>query len=169
MQLLECVPNLSEGKDQNIIRQLAEAIQSVEEVKLLHIDSGEAANRTVFTFLGPPEAVLESAFRLYKASAELIDMSVQKGMHPRQAAVDVCPFIPISGLNMNDAIALSKSFAERVGTELNIPVYLYEESATQENRKNLATLRKGEYEALPEKFDTLPPDLAMLPTGKKVV
>jgi len=156
--LLECVPNVSEGRNQSKIDELAQSIRQVEGVKLLHIDSGIAANRTVFTFAGKPEAVTEAAFQLYRKAWELIDMSKHTGTHPRQGAVDVCPLIPLKGLSMQQAAELSYKLGERLGRELGIPGYYYEYSAKNPDHKNLAVLRKGEYESLPEKFVTRPPD-----------
>lgn len=158
MQLLECIPNLSEGRDPQIISQFAEAIKSVEGVKLLHTDTGMAAHRTVFTFVGQPEAVTEAAFRLYQKSVELIDMGQHTGTHPRQAAVDVCPLVPLRRMGMNDCINLAYRLGHRVGEELGIPGYFYGFAASQPEKMNLAYLRRGGYEALPKKFETLPPD-----------
>lgn len=150
--LLECVPNFSEGRDPIIIQHITDAIKSVEGVNLLDIDPGKATNRTVVTFIGAPEAVVEAAFRGIQKAAELIDMSLHEGEHPRMGATDVCPLIPIAGISMEETIPLAHQLAERVGRELNIPVYLYEAAATKPERKNLAFLRAGEYESLPEKL-----------------
>lgn len=158
MQILECVPNVSEGRNSQIIEQLSDAIQSVEGVELLHTDSGFAANRTVFTFVGEAVLVVEAAFRLFKKASELIDMARHSGTHPRQGAVDVCPLIPLHGTQLETAIEYSLILAQKVSSELGIPIYLYEESARVENKRNLANLRKGEYESLPAKFETIIPD-----------
>lgn len=150
--LLECVPNFSEGRDPLVIQQITDAIQSVEGISLLDVDPGKATNRTVVTFVGAPEIVIEAAFRGIQKAAELIDMQQHKGEHPRMGATDVCPLIPISGMTMEQAVQWAQRLAERVGKELKIPVYLYEAAATQPERKNLADIRAGEYEALPEKL-----------------
>lgn len=150
--LLECVPNFSEGRNPAIIREIEEAIRSVEEVVLLDVDPGRDTNRTVMTFAGPPEPVCEAAFRAIKRAAELIDMRHHKGAHPRMGATDVCPLVPISGLTMEEAAALAHKLARRVGNELGIPVYCYEFAATAPHRKNLADIRAGEYEGLEEKM-----------------
>jgi glutamate formiminotransferase/formiminotetrahydrofolate cyclodeaminase len=150
--ILECVPNVSEGQNAEVLIALAEAVESVPGVHLLHQDRGESANRTVFTFAGEPEAVVEAAFRLIAAAAEWIDMRKHRGIHPRMGATDVCPLIPISGISMAEAVQLSRTLGERVGRELSIPVYLYEASATRPNRRNLAHIRQGEYEGFVEKI-----------------
>jgi glutamate formiminotransferase/formiminotetrahydrofolate cyclodeaminase len=150
--LLECVPNFSEGRNPAIIREIEEAIRSVEEVVLLDVDAGRDTNRTVMTFAGAPEPVCEAAFRAIKRAAELIDMRHHKGAHPRMGATDVCPLVPISGLTMEEAVALAHQLARRVGEELGIPVYCYEYAATAPHRKNLADIRAGEYEGLVEKM-----------------
>lgn len=157
MKILECVPNISEGREPYIIEAIAQSIRSVEGVKLLHVDIGLAANRTVYTFAGEPEAVLEAAFQMYLKAYELIDMSKHQGTHPRQGAVDVCPFIPLKGLTMNEVIDFTIRLALRLEEAINIPGYYYEYSAVQPERMNLAYLRKGQYESLPEKFNTFPP------------
>ncbi len=151
-RLMECVPNFSEGRDMNIIKQITDAIESVEGIKLLNVDPGKATNRTVVTFVGEPEAVVEAAFRGIQKAAELIDMSKHHGEHPRMGATDVVPFVPISGMTMDEAVKYARQLARRVGEELQIPVYLYEFAATSEERRNLANIRSGEYEALPEKL-----------------
>jgi len=150
--VLECVPNFSEGKDLTIIGKITDAIQSVEGIFLLDVDPGKSTNRTVVTFAGPPEAVVEAAFRGIQQATQLIDMSKHKGEHARMGASDVCPLIPISGISMEDAVLWSKKLAERVGNELQLPVYLYEHSASKPERKNLATVRAGEYEGLEKKL-----------------
>ncbi|MBZ0200623.1 MAG: glutamate formimidoyltransferase [Ignavibacteriaceae bacterium] len=151
-QLLECVPNFSEGKNPQIIKQITNEIEKVEGVRLLDVDPGYDMNRTVVTFIGPPKGVAEAAFYAIKKAAELIDMSKHKGSHPRMGATDVCPFIPVSGVTSEECIELSKEVAKRVGDELGIPVYLYEKSASTPERQNLAIIRQGEYEALPDKM-----------------
>src|SRR5687767_8793410 len=125
-QLIECVPNFSEGNDLSVINQIISAIQSVEGVKLLNTDPGKATNRTVVTFVGEPEVVIEAAFRGTSKAAELIDMSKHKGEHPRMGATDVCPLIPVAGITLEETAAYAQKLAERVGRELSIPVYLYE-------------------------------------------
>jgi len=151
-KLIECVPNVSEGLNKNIITQLAQAIESVPGSQLLDVDPGQDTNRTVFTFVGDEDAVLESAFLLIKKAAELIDMRKHQGKHPRMGATDVCPFIPLENATMQDCIAIAKKLATRVGNELQIPVYLYEEAATLSARKSLSHIRQGEYEALGQKL-----------------
>ncbi len=150
--LVECVPNFSEGRDLSVIKQITDRIESVEGVRLLDVDPGAEMNRTVVTFVGPPEEVAEAAFRAIEKAAELIDMAKHHGSHPRMGATDVCPFVPVSGISEEQCIRLSEEVAERVGRELHIPVYLYEKSARQEDRKNLAVIRRGEYEGLPQKL-----------------
>ena len=151
-RLIECVPNFSEGNDMNIIRQITDAIESVEGIKLLNVDPGKATNRTVVTFVGAPEAVVEAAFLGIKKAGELIDMSKHKGEHPRMGATDVCPFIPISGISMEETVAYSKQLAKKVGEELGISVFLYEYSASDPRWKNLANIRAGEYEKMASKL-----------------
>lgn len=151
-QLIECVPNFSEGNDMSIIKQITDQIESIEGVKLLDVDPGKATNRTVVTFVGNPDAVVEAAFVAIKRASELIDMSKHKGEHPRMGATDVCPFIPISGITMEETVVYARKLAERVGKELGIPVYCYENAAFTKERKNLAYCRSGEYEALPVKL-----------------
>ncbi|RKX68311.1 glutamate formimidoyltransferase, partial [candidate division TA06 bacterium] len=152
MKLVECVPNFSEGRDKNIIKQITDAIESVDEVTLLDVDPGQETNRTVVTFVGAPKGVEEAAFQAVKKASEVIDMRNHKGAHPRMGATDVCPFVPVSEVTMNDCIEISKKVGKRVGEELQIPVYLYENSASTPERKNLAYVRQGEYEGLPEKL-----------------
>ncbi len=147
-QLIECVPNISEGRDMNKIQAIASVVETVEGVKLLDIDPGKTTNRTVITFVGEPEPVIEAAFLLIKKASELIDMSTQKGEHPRMGATDVCPLVPIAGIEMEEIIPYAHRLGERVGTELGIPGYFYEEAAKSEVRKNLANCRQGEYEGL---------------------
>ena len=151
-QLIECIPNFSEGRDEDIIRQITQSITSVEGISLLDVDPGASTNRTVVTFVGEPEAVLEAAFRGIKAAGERIDMRKQQGAHPRMGATDVCPLVPISGVSVEEAIKLAHRLASRVGEELGIPVYLYEYAATRPERQNLAVIRAGEYEGFAEKI-----------------
>ncbi len=153
-KIVECVPNFSEGRDMSIINQITGEIEKVENVMLLDVDPGKDTNRTVVTMAGSPEGVLEAAFQAIKKASELIDMAIHSGEHPRMGATDVCPFVPVSGVTMEDCVAIAKSLAERVAEELNIPVYLYEEAALSEERRSLAFIREGEYEALPEKLKT---------------
>ena len=151
-QLIECIPNFSEGRDLAIISAIATAIRQVEGVKLLHIDQGEAANRTVFTFVGPPKELIEAAFQAIKTASELIDMSQQTGEHPRIGATDVCPLVPLANISMEEVMQYTHQLGQRIGDALDIPVYLYENSASQPARKNLATIRSGEYEGLATKM-----------------
>ncbi|MEL7117864.1 MAG: glutamate formimidoyltransferase [Bacteroidota bacterium] len=146
--LIECVPNFSEGQNEATLQAITAAIESVPATKLLHKDVGYSAHRTVFTFAGPPEAVVESAFEAIRIASEFIDMRMHKGTHPRLGATDVCPLIPLANISMDEVKLLAYELAKRVGNELHIPVYLYEKSAIHRNRKNLATIRKGEYEGL---------------------
>lgn len=155
-KIIECVPNFSEGRDMGIIKQITDAIESVEGVKLLDVDPGKDTNRTVVTFVGSPEAISEAAFRSVKKASEIIDMSKHHGAHPRMGATDVCPFIPVSGITMEETVAYAHKVAERIGNELGIPVYCYENAAFKEERRNLANCRSGEYEGLNKKLsDTL--------------
>ena len=151
-QLIECVPNFIEGRDLQIIKQITEAIESVEGIRILDIDPGKATNRTVVTLVGSPEAVIEAAFQGIKKASELIDMRKHKGEHPRMGATDVCPLIPVSGITMEQTVEYAKKLGARVAKEINIPVYLYESASTTEERKNLATIRAGEYEGYAEKI-----------------
>ncbi|OGU56574.1 MAG: glutamate formimidoyltransferase [Ignavibacteria bacterium RBG_13_36_8] len=151
-KLIECVPNFSEGRNQEVIKQITETIEKVDGVKLLDVDPGYDMNRTVVTFIGGPENVKEAAFQAIKKASELIDMSTHHGSHPRMGATDVCPFVPVSGVTTDECIELSKEVAKRVGDGLGIPVYLYEKSAQKPDRENLAIVRQGEYEALPDKM-----------------
>jgi glutamate formiminotransferase/formiminotetrahydrofolate cyclodeaminase len=151
-RILECVPNFSEGKDMGVIKQITDVIESVEGVKLLDVDPGKDTNRTVVTFVGTPEGVCEAAFRAVKKASEVIDMSKHHGAHPRMGATDVCPFIPVSGITMEETADLARKVAERIGRELKIPVYCYENAALEDNRRNLANCRSGEYEGLKKKL-----------------
>lgn len=153
-RVIECVPNFSEGNDMNVIRQITDAIESVDGVKLLNVDPGKATNRTVVTFVGDEESVVEAAYRGIAKAAELIDMSKHKGEHPRFGATDVCPFIPIANATMDDCIACARKLGERVGNTLGIPVYLYEFAASAPHRRNLASVRAGEYEGIKDKIRT---------------
>ena len=151
-QLIECVPNISEGRDSKIIETVSQIVETVDGVKLLDVDPGKATNRTVITFVGEPEPVIEAAFRLIKKAAELIDMSKHTGEHPRFGATDVCPLVPISGISLEDTAKYAHKLGERVGKELGIPGYFYETAAKEEKRKNLANCRSGEYEGLANKL-----------------
>ena len=151
-KLIECVPNFSEGRDMSVIKRITDEIEKVDNVKLLDVDPGADMNRTVVTFVGDVEGVKEAAFRAIAKASELIDMTKHKGSHPRMGATDVCPFIPVSGINVEECVQISKDVAKRVGEELKIPIYLYEKSAQKPERTNLAVIRKGEYEALEEKL-----------------
>ncbi|HEY8850298.1 MAG TPA: glutamate formimidoyltransferase [Thermoanaerobaculia bacterium] len=148
MRVVECVPNISEGRRKEVYEAVARAAASVPGVTLLNIDPGADTNRTVITFVGEPEAVLEGAFQLVRAGVERIDMTSHRGAHPRIGAVDVVPFVPVSGVTMDECVALARRLAERIGSELSVPVYLYEFAATAPHRRNLADIREGEYEAL---------------------
>lgn len=151
-QIIECVPNFSEGRNPEIIRQITAVIEQTEGVQLLDVDPGKATNRTVVTFAGAPEAVVEAAFRAIREAAQLLDMAAHTGEHPRMGATDVCPLVPISGISLEETAQWAKRLAERVGNELDIPVYLYEAAASRPERRNLATIRSGEYEGLPNKL-----------------
>lgn len=151
-KLIECVPNFSEGRDMNIIHQITAAIEAVDGVRLLNVDPGKATNRTVVTFVGEPDAVVEAAFRAIKTAGELIDMSKHKGEHPRMGATDVCPFIPVANISMEETAEYAKKLGERVGNELRIPVYLYEYAQPNKKRSNLSIIRAGEYEGFFKKI-----------------
>ena len=151
-QIIECVPNFSEGNDLNIIKQITDQIESVEGVRLLNVDPGKATNRTVVTLVGNPEAVIEAAFLAIKKAGELIDMSKHKGEHPRMGATDVCPLIPIANISMEETAKYAQQLAERVGNELHIPVYLYEAAQPNKSRNNLSVIRAGEYEGFFKKI-----------------
>ena len=165
--LIECVPNFSEGRDAGVIRQITDAVQSVSGVKLLHVDPGQAANRTVVTFVGETDAVTEAAFRAAATAAKVIDMRHHHGTHPRIGATDVLPLIPLSGITLAECAILARQLARRMATEANIPCYCYEAAALRPEFKNLAVCRQGEYEALDRKLatpelqpDFLPPIMA---------
>src|SRR6266540_1301850 len=153
MKLVECVPNISEGRRSEIYETVAAAAASVSGVTLLNVDPGADTNRTVITFVGDPEAVLQGAFQIIKKGYELIDMSKHRGAHPRIGAVDVVPFVPVAEVTMDECAVLARRLGERVGNELSIPVYLYEFAATEPHRRNLADIREGEYEGLAKKIE----------------
>jgi glutamate formiminotransferase/formiminotetrahydrofolate cyclodeaminase len=150
--IIECVPNFSEGRDPVVIRQITDAIESVDGVRLLNVDSGKATHRTVVTFVGDPEAVIEAAFRAIAKAGELIDMSQHQGAHPRMGATDVCPLIPIAGITLEETATYARKLAERVGSELNLPVYCYEAAQPNPSRNNLSVIRAGEYEGFFKKI-----------------
>ena len=151
-KIIECVPNFSEGRDMGIIKQITDVIESVEGVRLLDVDPGKDTNRTVVTFVGDPEHVCEAAFLAVKKASELIDMSRHSGAHPRMGATDVCPLVPVSGVTMEETVEYARGLAKRIGDELELPVYCYEEAAFEDKRKNLASVRSGEYEGLEKKL-----------------
>ncbi len=153
-QIIECVPNISEGRDMNIINQVTAEIEKVEGVKLLDVDPGATTNRTVITFVGEPKNVCEAAFRVVKKAAELIDMRNHHGDHPRFGATDVCPLVPVAGITMEEVVEYARQLGERIGNELEIPVFCYENAAFSPERRNLAVCRAGEYEALAERFSS---------------
>ena len=152
MKLVECVPNFSNGRDLEKIKAITKEIESTSNVSLLDVDPGESTNRTVVTFIGTPEGVKEAAFKAIKKAADVIDMTQHSGAHSRMGATDVCPFVPVSGVSMEECVQIAQEVAERVADELGIPIYLYEEAARTPERKNLATIRAGEYEGLAEKL-----------------
>lgn len=154
-RIIECVPNFSEGRNAETIKQITDAIESVKGVKLLDVDPGEATNRTVVTFVGEPEAVMNAAVASIKRATELIDMRQHKGAHPRMGACDVCPLIPVSGITMEECAELARGLAKRIADELGVPTYCYEAAAFKPERRNLAVCRKGEYEALPERMTSI--------------
>lgn len=177
-QIVECVPNFSEGRDKNVIRQITDVIEECEGVKLLDVDPGEATNRTVVTFVGEPEAVAEAAFRAVRKAGELIDMRKHHGAHPRIGATDVLPIIPVSGITLEECAELARRLAKRIAEEINIPCYCYEAAAFKPERRNLAVCRKGEYEGIQERitdsdeapdFGTRPFDENVARTGCTVV
>ena len=151
-QIIECVPNFSEGRNKEVIKQITDEVERVKGVKLLDIDPGEATNRTVVTFVGEPQVVVEAAFRCVKKAAQLIDMRQHHGAHPRMGATDVCPLIPVAGITLEECARLARQLAERIAAELKVPCYCYEAAAATPERKNLAVCRKGEYEGLPERM-----------------
>ncbi len=152
MKLVECVPNFSEGRDDKVINQIADTIKQINGVSLLDVDPGQDTNRTVFTFVGSPDEVVEAAFQAIKVGMDIIDMSQHSGAHPRMGACDVCPFVPVSEMDMDECIELANKLGKRLGDELGLPIYLYEYAAKNPERKNLANIRTGEYEALSEKL-----------------
>jgi glutamate formiminotransferase / formiminotetrahydrofolate cyclodeaminase len=174
-QLIECIPNFSEARRPEVVDQIVTAVTTVDEVHLLDRSSDLDHNRTVLTFAGPPQAVEEAAFRAIKTAAELIDLNQHTGEHPRIGATDVCPFVPLSGVSMEECVAIAKRLGQRVGDELGIPVYLYEQAATRPGRANLENIRHGEYEGLKEEIasnpdrepDYGPPELG--PAGATVI
>ncbi len=151
-KLIECVPNISEGRDPLKIKQVTDVVESVEGVMLLNVDPGKATNRTVITFAGEPDAVCEAAFQVVKKAAEVIDMSKHKGEHPRFGATDVCPLVPVANMTMEETVAYARKLGQRIGEELGVPIYLYENAAQKPERQNLATVRSGEYEGLKDKL-----------------
>src|ERR1700733_6358167 len=151
-QIIECVPNFSEGVDSTIIKQITDAVETVEGVKLLNVDPGKATNRTVVTFVGEPGKVIDAAFLAIKKAGELIDMSKHKGEHPRMGATDVCPLIPIANISMEETAVYAQKLAKRVGEELMLPVYLYEAAQPNKERSNLSVIRAGEYEGFSKKI-----------------
>lgn len=153
-KIIECVPNFSEGRDMSVIRQITDEIEKVDGVKLLDVDPGATTNRTVVTFVGTPDEVVEAAFQAVKKAQELIDMRRHKGDHPRFGATDVCPLVPVSGISMEETAEYARKLGERIGSELGIPVYLYENAAASEVRRNLANCREGEYEGLKDRISS---------------
>src|ERR1700744_702044 len=151
-QIIECVPNFSEGRRPEVIKQITDVIETVPGVRLLNVDPGKATNRTVVTFVGSPAAVVEAAFLAIRTAGEVIDMRQHKGEHPRMGATDVCPLIPVAGITMEETAAWAQQLAERVGKELQIPVYLYEAAQTDKSRSNLSVIRAGEYEGFFKKI-----------------
>ena len=169
-QIVECVPNFSEGRNMDIINQITDVIRRASGVKLLDVDPGEATNRTVVTFVGDPESVVETAFQAVKKAGQLIDMRQHHGAHPRMGATDVCPLIPVAGITLDECAALARKLAERIATEAGIPCYCYEAAAFTPERRNLAVCREGEYEALAEKLSTpgKQPDFGARPIDEQV-
>ena len=169
-QIVECVPNFSEGRNLDVIKQITNEIEAVKGTKLLDVDPGEATNRTVVTFVGEPDVVVEAAFRAVKKAGQLIDMRQHHGAHPRMGATDVCPLIPVAGITLEECAALARKLAERIANEAGIPCYCYEAAAFTPERKNLAVCREGEYEALAEKLSTpgKQPDFGARPLDEQV-
>ena len=153
-KIIECVPNFSEGRDLNKIKEITDAIKSVAGIKLLNVDSGVTTNRTVVTFVGEPEFIVEAAFRGIKKASEVINMKFHKGEHPRFGATDVCPLVPVANVSMEEAVSFARQLSERVGTELGIPVFCYEFAAFEKERESLANCRSGEYEGLKDKISS---------------
>jgi len=166
-QLVECVPNFSEGRDSAIIKEITQAIETVSGIKILDVDMGADTNRTVVTIIGSPDVISEAAFQAVKKASEVIDMSKHEGAHPRMGATDVCPFIPVSNITMDECIEIARKTGKRIGEELGIPIYLYEKAAKIDERKNLATVRAGEYEGFKEKIkdSNWKPDIAKVMNG----
>lgn len=169
-RIIECVPNFSEGRDMSVIKQITDEVESVDGVRLLDVDPGEATNRTVVTFVGEPEAVVEAAFRSVKKAGEVIDMRQHHGAHPRMGATDVLPLIPVAGVTLEECAQMARELAKRIADELQIPCYCYEAAAFTEERRNLAVCREGEYEALAEKLSTpgKQPDFGARPLNEHV-
>ncbi len=169
-RIIECVPNFSEGRDMSVIKQITDEVESVDGVRLLDVDPGEATNRTVVTFVGEPEAVVEAAFRSVKKAGEVIDMRQHHGAHPRMGATDVLPLIPVAGVTLEECAQMARELAKRIADELQIPCYCYEAAAFTEERRNLAVCREGEYEALAEKLSTpgKQPDFGARPLDEHV-
>lgn len=169
-KIIECVPNFSEGRNPKIIQHIADAIKSVKEIRLLDIDSGKATNRTVITYIGSPDEVVEAAFRGIKKAAELINMKHHSGAHPRFGATDVCPMVPVANITMKEVVEYARKLAKKVGDELGIPVFCYEFAAFNEERKSLTNCRSGEYEALKERIESKrwKPDFGSLEWNEKV-
>lgn len=153
-KLIECVPNFSEGRDMAVIKQITDEVEKIDGVKLLDVDPGFSTNRTVVTFVGTPDEVIEAAFQAVKKAQELIDMRRHKGDHPRFGATDVCPLVPIAGVTMEETAEYARKLGERIGSELAISVYLYENAATEGKRRNLANCREGEYEGLKDRISS---------------
>jgi glutamate formiminotransferase/formiminotetrahydrofolate cyclodeaminase len=151
-KIVECVPNFSEGRDQKVINAIADAIRNTEGCTLLDVDPGKSTNRTVYTFVGSPEAVVNGAINSAKTAKDMIDMRKHSGEHPRMGAMDVCPFVPVANVTMEECVEIAKEFGRRAGEELGLPIYLYEEASNKDYRKKLPDIRKGEYEGLPEKI-----------------
>ena len=153
-KIIECVPNFSEGRDMEVIRQITAEIEKVKGVKLLDVDPGATTNRTVVTFVGEPDDVCEAAFQCVKKAKQLIDMRHHKGDHPRFGATDVCPLVPVADITLEEVVVYARKLAERIANELHIPIYCYENAAFEEKRRNLANCRQGEYEALKERIES---------------
>ena len=151
-KIIECVPNFSEGRNKETIKAITDAIESVKGIRLLDVDPGEATNRTVVTFVGEPDAVCEAAFRGVRRAAELIDMNLHHGAHPRMGATDVLPLIPVAGVTLEECAEMARKLAKRISDSLEIPTYCYEAAAFRPERRNLAVCRRGEYEGLPERM-----------------
>ncbi len=160
MKIMEAVPNISEGRRADVVRAIVQRVRgAAPQAKLLHVDSNQDANRTVLTLAGPPEAVRQASFALLQVSAQLLDMRTQHGAHPRLGAVDVCPFVPVRNMTLDEAAAQAHLLGKQAAAELHLPIYFYEANAAHKERKNLAFIRRGEYESLPQKMLQLPPDL----------